>query len=1327
MKEPQDIFYEALEKDPTELDAFLDEACGDNATLRAEILELLKYHETTSKFLASPLAGANIPADPLNSVNDSTQISERPSPSVEDSNTTYQGRPSAWNDTRPLRKAKLPLPNLPGYRLLHEIARGGMGVVYLAHQIHADRTVALKMILSSELVDDETRERFRTEAHAIARLQHPGIVQIYDVGENEGHPYFSMEFCESGSLTEYLDGTPLGANDSANVMRDLADAIQTAHDANVIHRDLKPANVLLALRPGEIDSRPEGKRPPLSSLVAKIADFGLAKKLDDATLTSTGMVMGTPSYMSPEQAAGSKTIGKATDIYSLGVILYECLTGRPPFRAANSVETVFQVIHEEPASPRQLQPSIPKDLETICLKCLQKDPQRRYASARELADELSRFLEGKSIHARPVSGPEKAWRWSRRNPLVAGLFVALVLVLILGTAIATTFAIQSSINEGIAKENFLRAEKEKTKAKANAEQAKNNAQAAKTNEDVAKANAEVAKANEDVAKANAEVAKANEKKALAKEKEAQKLAKQLAEKNKELDQQIERLNRLLFDAQLQKVGLVYRSSPDEAYGLLHDYKVCPIALRGPAWHFYHNLCRPARTELRWPKTGLFPPRINVLAFSSDGTILAAAGGRSARLRGVHGEIKFWKFPGPKDLGVLKAHDRLVTSMALNKDGTKVVSASQDGTVKVWVVPTWKLLASFPGFRRGRASVQFGPDDNTVISVGVLPSRQRQLIFEVRIGDVRQKKVVRTFQLKQTSTYAFPRFSPNGKLLACVEVKQNAKAKKADWTITVYDVSTGKVKTTLKTEDQHPRYMTFGPEGQRLAAIYHKKNVYVWDIPNSKEIHKFQVPDVGPITFSPDAKHLFVARPGAVDAWDLTKEKVVTSAQSSFTTIATITANATTGTIAFGRAFKNSVQLWKPFAGGEMAVLPKLPPGQLSVYSRDRKLLAMAKDKVVQLVDATTRKVIATLGEHPTPVKHLVLSRDGKTLVSVSTAVQTKQIRGVGKVSLAGENTIKFWDVTKKKVKTVLKLPERRWLMALSPDGQTFAMSLTAPPRFSGPPVSARMSIRLWDVSSGKVIPNLEGKDARMIKALAFSPDSKFLLSGSQGTVKIWNAKTGKLVKAFIGHTGPVHAIAMSPDGTRVASAAGDGTFRLWDVKNGMEIARLKAHTKKVNDVVFGPNSEDLASSSTDKTIRLWDARNGQPQAVLRGHPTGVNRVEFSIDGTILASRGSDDKVRLWNLRRSKTLAVFDNAFGRIRSIAFSKDEKFLRVRSEFFFEGGGDTGEKRTFYYDLTTGQALPKAPDISFLSDSRESPDGKLRIEVDDNADRIRVVQISR
>ena len=337
------------------------------------------------------------------------------------------GRPSppAADPPQPFRA-----PAVSGYELLDELGRGGMGVVYRARQVSLNRMVALKMMRAGDLATAAEAIRFRGEAEAVARLQHPNIVQIYEVGEHEGRPFLALEFLDGGSLDRLLGGTPQAAGPAARRVQTLARAVHAAHQCGIVHRDLKPANILLTA----------GGTP-------KISDFGLAKRLDRETAqTPSAAVLGTPSYMAPEQAGGSaagdadgRRIGPAADIHALGAILYELLTGRPPFLGQTPLHTVQQVLQNDPVPPTRLQPKVPRDLETVCLKCLQKKPEQRYRTAGELADDLRRFLGGEPVRARPVGLAGRLRRWCWRKPAVAALAAAvagLLALLLLGSLLA---------------------------------------------------------------------------------------------------------------------------------------------------------------------------------------------------------------------------------------------------------------------------------------------------------------------------------------------------------------------------------------------------------------------------------------------------------------------------------------------------------------------------------------------------------------------------------------------------------------------------------------------------------------------------------------------------------------------------------------------------------------------------------------------------------------------------------------------------------------------------------------------------------------------------
>jgi serine/threonine protein kinase len=342
------------------------------------------------------------------------------------------------------------LPTVPGYEILGQLGQGGMGIVYRARHLGLQRVVALKMILAGAHAGEHDLARFLAEAQAVAQLQHPNIVQLHESGQYQGLPYFTLELMHGGSLAEKLKAAPLKPQEAARLVEQLAHGAHRAHQQGIVHRDLKPQNVLLA----------EDGTP-------KITDFGLAKRVATSSgLTATGAVMGTPSYMAPEQVNGGKDVGPAADIYALGAVLYECLTGRPPFQAPTALDTMMQVVAQEPIAPRRLVPRLPGDLETICLKCLQKGPSQRYASAGALAEDLRRFQCQEPILARPPSLRRRALQWSRRRPAVAALLAVLGIVVLGSLSGLTALWLQADRQRVLAESAGQEAEQQRQAAEA---------------------------------------------------------------------------------------------------------------------------------------------------------------------------------------------------------------------------------------------------------------------------------------------------------------------------------------------------------------------------------------------------------------------------------------------------------------------------------------------------------------------------------------------------------------------------------------------------------------------------------------------------------------------------------------------------------------------------------------------------------------------------------------------------------------------------------------------------------------------------------------------
>jgi hypothetical protein len=610
--------------------------------------------------------------------------------------------------------------SVPGYEILGILGRGGMGVVYKARHLALKRTVALKMVLAGGHASPQELARFRLEAEAVARLQHPNIVQIHEVGEANGHPYCALEFVEGGSLASKLKGQPLLAREAARLVEALARAVQLAHSRNVVHRDLKPANVLL-----------------LADGTPKITDFGLARQLDsDSGETQAGQVMGTPSYMAPEQAAGSShEAGPAADVYALGAILYECLAGRPPFRGKTVVETLDQVRTQEPPPPSRFQAGVPLDLETICLKCLRKEPENRYASAAELADDLGRFVQGEPIQARPVGGLERLAKWVRRRPAIAALTTAMFLVALTAAAVgvwaldSTSRAYRDAIQDRDRANKALLREQEALAAK----QALVEKQKLLLSE-AARAYAEVSERD---------LEKGHVQDSLNWMLQAYLIAPEDDPRRLEYRRWIA-VQGQMHGRPLSPNGLVnwVAFSPDGRSALTGGWEnraqlweVASGKLLATLPHgkgvregafsqdgrtaltgSYDNTARLWEVPSGKP-LATFRHELGVVGQTSVGQVNAVAlspDGRTVLTGGVDNKTaRLWEVPSGKLLAALP-HNPQVNAVAFSPDGRTALTGGVDRTARLWEVPSGKLLATFP-HEYGVFAVAFAPDGRTVLT------------------------------------------------------------------------------------------------------------------------------------------------------------------------------------------------------------------------------------------------------------------------------------------------------------------------------------------------------------------------------------------------------------------------------------------------------------------------------------------------------------------------------------------------------------------------------------------------------------------------------------
>jgi WD40 repeat protein len=1068
------------------------------------------------------------------------------------------------------------------YELLEEIARGGMGVVYKARQVSLNRLVALKMILAGQLASPDDVRRFRTEAEAAANLDHPNIVPIYEVGEHEGQHYFSMKLIDGGSLSSSNRkprSSTKAQRQAAQLMATVARAVHHANQRGIIHRDLKPGNILLERRAGDVG-------PP----VPHVTDFGLAKRVEgDSKLTRSGAIVGTPSYMAPEQARGEKGLSVAADVYSLGAILYELLTGRPPFQAATPLDTVLQVLDKEPERPRSIAPRIDRDLETICLKCLDKDPKRRYESAAGLADDLERWLAGETIAARRSSAWERGIRWAKRRPALAGMLLVSALSLLSLLLLAGLLWQNAEKRAGMV-------------------------------QDLETARQDLDTARDERAAIVADTRAAQDK-----------------------------ARRITYDADMQFAHAAYKA--DNVQGLLallkrHRPQTGQEDLRGFEWQYLWRLCHGERFSVQAhtiPAGTLVPGSQApvMLAFSPDGKTLASTS--------VDKQIKLWDSATGKHLQVLPQPDP-VASLAFTADGkalrlvvaAKPNSKAFDAYQKlVQDVAAGKAKPSLQGLLDALAFRTLPldgrqPSDTEPFDLAQLPSSLS--MFAILGGGPEVAGSFLTSAIPLKGRMVVPMclaLSLDRKTLAIGGISTpipfiGGKSQQ-EGVVLLWDLVAGKDRAILMGHGGFVISLAFAPDGRSLASTGFDKVIRLWDVAEARERATLgdQAALITSLIFSADGQLLVSGNAdGAVKLWDAVTGQLrenllghvnaatgvaltpdgrslasgsvdgIVKLWDATRTLGPIHRHLDRGILAFavcpdGRALAvadqgRAVRFYDPITGQEQKVvrlmdassnLPGVvddarriadgarPQGaSVTIYLRgaiapDAKKAAIADLSVVSLFDIDSGKEVQRL-QTPNGVNYaLAFSPDSKIL-----AVGSGSARQSGEVAL--------WDVSKGNRRATLSGHRHHVRsLAFSPDGKTLA---------SG---SSDQTVKIWDVASGAE-KQIIGPFSKGISALAFSRDGRKLAVAAADTISIREAATGEEILSIRGYSIHVLGMAFSPDGARLATAGGadeesgkGGGVRLWDLGTGQELLNLTGPTDVVTDVAFSPDGQRLISSS----------------------------------------------------------------------------------------------------------------------------------------------------
>jgi WD40 repeat protein len=1000
------------------------------------------------------------------------------------------------------------------YELLGILGKGGMGIVYHARQVSLNRPVALKMLKAGVLAGDDGLRRFQNEAEAVALLDHPGIVPVYEIGEYAGQNYFSMKLVSGGSLAERLTAYKDNPKATGSLLAQLADAVHHAHMRGILHRDLKPANIL-------IDAEGQGH----------ITDFGLAKRVEaDIDMTASGAVLGTPAYMAPEQATGGRgAITTATDVHGLGSVLYALITGQAPFAGDSVVDTLTRVKEQPPELPRRLNSRLPRDLEVICLKCLEKDPRRRYASAQAVADDLRAWIESRPISARPASRLEKAVKWARRRPAIAALSALVVLSSLIGVG-GILFQWREAV---VARRAALEKAQAEAKARAEATQLAANLQGQTYSLALALAQREWEAAN-------------------------------IAQVERLLDLCAPRLRRWEWGRLRYLCHLDERTipapgphawstflcwSPDGTHlasirtieerpaggwsdfdahqnaqiiDLPHEDRRALLVpdVRNAAWDPQgHHLLVYMKDEVlarvdadtgavtRLWSIPVAKFDVNDVAWSPDGRRVAVS-----RSIAEGSNLRVWDAATGQGERVLSGHQDQVFAVAWSPDSKRLASASQDRTIRVWDPDTGASVLTLTGHAGVVRCLAWSPDGSR-LATGSWDQT-------ARIWDARTGRMIAVLSGHGGIVNAVA-WRPDGSSLA---------TSSDDRTIRLWDSGTGKTMAILRGHVDRVFDLAWKPDGSRLASISGDQTIKIWDpfhASESLDLERHHA-EVLAVAWSPD-------------------NRIVASTDD-----------------------EPVVRLWDAATGRLILKLEGHTEAvnALSFAPDGKRLASASRDGTAKVWNIATGASVSTFAKHTHEVMAVAWSPDSQLVAT----------GGVG-------GLLRIWDPgtgTERLSAQTTSTPDKGSIgsVAWSLDGSRVAVALGLPEK----------TVLVLDALTGRTLLTLSGH-THGVSAVAWSHDARFLASSSYDkTCRVWDATTGAPRAILIGHGGFVHSVTWNHDGTRLATAGGDGTIKLWDSSEGTEVLTLGAHQGDVRSVAWSPDGASLASAGADHRVRIWTNR-----------------------------------------------------------------------------------------------------------------------------------------